>query len=249
MTDATGEALTTRLTTAERERRWANVRPKNAATLIIIDRSGTKPKVLMGRRHTGHKFMPGKFVFPGGRIELGDRKMPVMGALNPRAEAALSARVTRPARHLGRALALASIRETFEETGLMLGTKDYGVPDDVPEGPWEAFREHGVFPDLEAVQFVARAITPPKRPKRFDTRFFAVDRRAIAHEVGGVIGPDAELIELAWVNLEEAKRLDLPTITTVILDELEARLKAGFAPELPVPFYYERNRKFQREVL
>jgi 8-oxo-dGTP pyrophosphatase MutT (NUDIX family) len=249
MTDATGEALTTRLTTAERERRWANVRPKNAATLIIIDRSGTKPKVLMGRRHTGHKFMPGKFVFPGGRIELGDRKMPVMGALNPRAEAALSARVTRPARHLGRALALASIRETFEETGLMLGTKDYGVPDDVPEGPWEAFREHGVFPDLEAVQFVARAITPPKRPKRFDTRFFAVDRRAIAHEVGGVIGPDAELIELAWVNLEEAKRLDLPTITTVILDELETRLKAGFAPELPVPFYYERNRKFQREVL
>ena len=249
MTDATGEALTTRLTTAERERRWANVRPKNAATLIIIDRSGTKPKVLMGRRHTGHKFMPGKFVFPGGRIELGDRKMPVMGALNPRAEAALSARVTRPARHLGRALALASIRETFEETGLMLGTKDYGVPDDVPEGPWQAFREHGVFPDLEAVQFVARAITPPKRPKRFDTRFFAVDRRAIAHEVGGIIGPDAELIELAWVNLEEAKRLDLPTITTVILDELETRLKAGFAPELPVPFYYERNRKFQREVL
>ena len=249
MTDATGEALTTRLTTAERERRWANVRPKNAATLIIIDRAATKPKVLMGRRHTGHKFMPGKFVFPGGRIELGDRKMPVMGALNPRAEAALSARVTRPARHLGRALALASIRETFEETGLMLGTKDYGAPDDVPEGPWQAFREHGVFPDLEAVQFVARAITPPKRPKRFDTRFFAVDRRAIAHEVGGVIGPDAELIELAWVNLEEAKRLDLPTITTVILDELETRLKAGFAPELPVPFYYERNRKFQREVL
>ena len=249
MTDATGEALTTRLTTAERERRWANVRPKNAATLIIIDRSASKPKVLMGRRHTGHKFMPGKFVFPGGRIELGDRKMPVMGALNPRAEAALSARVTRPARHLGRALALASIRETFEETGLMLGTKDYGAPDGVPEGPWEAFREHGVFPDLEAVQFVARAITPPKRPKRFDTRFFAVDRRAIAHEVGGVIGPDAELIELAWVNLEQAKRLDLPTITTVILDELETRLKAGFGPELPVPFYYERNRKFQREVL
>jgi hypothetical protein len=201
MTDATGEALTTRLTTAERERRWPNVRPRDAATLIIIDRSGAKPKVLMGRRHTGHKFMPGKFVFPGGRIELGDRKMAVVGALHPRAEAALSARVTRPPRHLGRALALASIRETFEETGLMLGTKDYGAPDGVPEGPW------------------------------------------------GAIGPDAELIELAWVNLEEAKRLDLPTITTVILDELETRLKAGFGPELPVPFYYERSRKFQREVL
>ena len=249
MSDTRAQSITDRLTGAERDRSSANVRPQDAATLIVIDRTGRAPKVLMGKRHAGHKFMPGKFVFPGGRIEVGDRKMPVMGALNPRAEAALSARVTRPARHLGRALALASIRETFEETGLMLGTKDYGVPADVPEGPWEAFREHGVFPDLEAVQFVARAITPPKRPKRFDTRFFAVDRRAIAHEVGGVIGPDAELIELAWVNLEEAKRLDLPTITTVILDELETRLKAGFAPELPVPFYYERNRKFQREVL
>lgn len=249
MNDATGEALTTRLTTAERERRWANQRPRNAATLIIIDRAAAKPKVLMGRRHTGHKFMPGKFVFPGGRIETGDRHMPVVGALNARAESALSARVTRPPRHLGRALALASIRETFEETGLMLGTKEHGAPDGVPDGPWQAFREHGVFPDLEAVQFVARAITPPKRPKRFDTRFFAVDRRAIAHEVGGVIGPDAELIELAWVNLEEAKRLDLPTITTVILDELETRLNGGFGAELPVPFYYERNRKFQREVL
>lgn len=249
MTDATGEALTTRLTTAERERRWTNVRPKNAATLIIIDRSATKPKVLMGRRHTGHKFMPGKFVFPGGRIELGDRKMPVMGALNPRAEAALSARVTRPPRHLGRALALASIRETFEETGLMLGSKDYGVPDDVPEGPWQAFREHGVFPDLEAVQFVARAITPPKRPKRFDTRFFAVDRTAIADEVGNVVGPDSELVELTWVTIEGARSLDLPVITLTVLEDLEDRTAKGFAHELPVPFYYERRGRFVRELL
>ena len=42
------------------------MRPRNAATLIIIDRKGKEPKVLMGRRHSGHKFMPGKFVFPGG---------------------------------------------------------------------------------------------------------------------------------------------------------------------------------------
>ena len=249
MNDARGETLATKLTTAERERRWPNQRPKNAATLIIIDRSARTPKLLMGKRHTGHKFMPGKFVFPGGRIELGDRHMPVVGALNPRAEAALSARVSRPPQHLGRALALAAIRETFEETGILLGTKAYGAPQEVPEGPWQAFREHGVMPALEAVQFVARAITPPKRPKRFDTRFFAIDREMIAHEVEGIICAESELVEVAWVNLEEAKRLELPTITNVILDELDHRLKAGFAPELPVPFYYERNRKFQREVL
>jgi 8-oxo-dGTP pyrophosphatase MutT (NUDIX family) len=203
----------------------------------------------MGRRHAGHKFMPGKFVFPGGRIEAWDRSMPVTGALHPRAEAALVARMVRPSTSRARALALAAIRETFEETGLMLGTKEHGQPGPVPDGPWAAFREHGVFPDLESLQVVARAITPPRRPKRFDTRFFAVDRTSIAHEVGGVIGPDAELVELAWVTLKQAQDLDLPVITRTILEDLEERIASGFAPELPVPFYYERRRRFLRELL
>ncbi len=65
--------LEQRLTAAERERASANVRPKDAATLMIVDRSGATPKVLLGKRHHGHKFMPGKFVFPGGRLEPNDR--------------------------------------------------------------------------------------------------------------------------------------------------------------------------------
>lgn len=249
MNHASGQALTDRLTSAERERRWPNVRPKDAATLILIDRSGKEPRVLMGRRHHGHKFMPGKFVFPGGRIELGDRHMPVAGTLHPRAEAALMARVTRPPRHIGRALALAAIRETYEETGLLLGTKEHGAPEQAPDGPWTAFRDRNIFPDLEAVQLVARAITPPRRPKRFDTRFFAADRDAIAEEVGGMVGPDSELVELAWVSVEEAQALELPSITQVILEELEHRLAQGFSPDLPVPFYYERHKRFVRELL
>ncbi len=96
---------------------------------------------------------------------------------------------------------------------------------------------------------VARAITPPRRPKRFDTRFFAADRTAIAEEVGGFVGPDSELVELTWVTLPEAKVLDLPVITLSILEELEDRVSKGFAPELPVPFYHERHRKFVRELL
>jgi 8-oxo-dGTP pyrophosphatase MutT (NUDIX family) len=249
VTDTRAQSITDRLTSTERDRNSVNVRPRDAATLIIIDRSAKTPKVLMGRRHPGHKFMPDKFVFPGGRIEAGDRAMPVAGTLSDRAEQALMARVLRPSSQRARALALAAIRETFEETGLMLGTKEHGVPEGVPDGPWSAFREHGVFPDLEALQVVARAITPPRRPKRFDTRFFAVDRTAIAHEIGGVVGPNSELVELAWVTLPEAKRLELPAITGAILDELEHRIAEGFGPELPVPFYYERHRKFQRELL
>ena len=58
------------------------VKPRKAATLILIDRSGPEPKVLMGKRHAGHKFMPGKFVFPGGRVEPADRRMNIAGALD-----------------------------------------------------------------------------------------------------------------------------------------------------------------------
>ncbi len=237
------------LTAAPRERRWPTIRPKDAATLIIIDRTRRDPKVLMGRRHQGHHFMPGKFVFPGGRIEPGDRRMPAFGTLHPRAEAALMARVQRPTIQRGRALALAAIRETFEETGLLLGTKEHGAPDFTPEGPWAAFREHAVLPDLDALQLVARAVTPPMRPKRFDTRFFAIDREAVAGEVPGIVHAEAELIELAWVSIVQAKTLELPAITKVVLDELQDRLSQGFAHELPVPFYYERRRQFVRELL
>jgi 8-oxo-dGTP pyrophosphatase MutT (NUDIX family) len=248
VTNAQALAQIDRLVSAERNPSNPTLRPRDAATLIIIDRKGRHPKVLMGKRHAGHKFMPGKFVFPGGRIEADDRSMSVAGALHPRAEQALMARVTRPSAQRSRALALAAIRETFEETGLLLGTKDYGVPEKVP-GTWSAFQERGVFPDLEALHFIGRAITPPKRVKRFDTRFFAVDRTAIADEVGGVVGPDSELVELTWVTIAEARKLELPPITAVLLGELEARIAAGFGPQLPVPFFYQRRGKFIREEL
>jgi 8-oxo-dGTP pyrophosphatase MutT (NUDIX family) len=239
-----------RLVSAETNPEAPTLRPVDAATLIIIDRKPKIPKVLMGRRHAGLKFMPGKFVFPGGRIEAGDRSMTVTGALHPRAEQALMARVTRPSVQRCRALALAAIRETFEETGLLLGTKDYGNPDTVPDGTaWAAFQERGVYPDLEALHFIGRAITPPKRVRRFDTRFFAVDRSAIADEVEGVIGPESELVELTWVTIAQAKALDLPPITTVILGELESRIAAGFAHQLPVPFFHQQRGRFVRELL
>ena len=241
--------LTKRMTNAERERRWPNLKPKDAATLILIDRVGPKPKVLMGKRHPGHKFMPGKFVFPGGRIEGDDRKMSASGMLHPIVEEKLLKRVQRPTLSRARALGLAAIRETFEETGLMIGTRDHGAPESVPEGPWTAFKDAGVFPDLEALHFIARAVTPPKRPKRFDARFFAVDASAIAHKVEGVVGPETELVELGWIPIEEAKTLDLPTITTVVIDELQKRIEAGMHHRLPVPFYYEVRKAFQREEL
>ncbi len=227
----------------------ARLRPRDAATMIVLDRRGrAAPRVLMGRRNPNLAFMPGKFVFPGGRIELGDRHMPGVGALPDYAEAALVRQVSRPPHHLGRALALAAIRETYEETGLLLGTRAHGAPESVPVG-WAAFGAHGVLPDLESLHLIARAITPPKRVRRFDTRFFAVDRRAVAAEEPGRVCADAEFTELAWVRLDAARRLDLPGITRAILDELEAQIAADFAPHRPIPFHYERHGRRERAVL
>jgi len=104
------------------------MRPRDAATLIIVERARGKTRVLMGKRHAGHKFMPGKFVFPGGAVEPSDRRMSVAGALDEIVEAKLLARTRHTSHDYARGLALAAIRETFEETGLALGVKDFGAP-------------------------------------------------------------------------------------------------------------------------
>jgi 8-oxo-dGTP pyrophosphatase MutT (NUDIX family) len=246
MSSPTDADLARRLTETERDQSFANVRPKDAATLILIDRATEVPRVLLGRRHGGAKFMPDKFVFPGGRVEKSDRLLAIASALHPAVENCLQRRVQRPSAAKARALALAAIRETFEETGLLIGRHHEAPP--TPGGP-DPFAETGIYPDLAALQFVARAITPPRRPRRFDTRFFAADAGAIAHRVEDVIGPDAELVELVWLPITDAQHLDMPTITRVVLEELQARIAAGYEPELPVPFYRMMRRKFVREVL
>ena len=239
------------LTRVERNQTHPNQRWRDAATLILIDRSEPVPKVLLGRRHAGHKFLPGRFVFPGGRVERSDARMPVATPLHAAVEARLLRRVRRPSPAKARAFALAAIRETFEETGLLVGQRQDGAHNaQRPPGRRATlFEQAGVYPDLASIHFVARALTPPGRPRRFDTRFFAADATAIAHRVDGVVGPDAELVELVWLPITEVERLDMPTITKVALKELEARSAAGFGHDLPVPFYRMLNRRFVREVL
>ena len=107
----------------------------------------------------------------------------------------------------------------------------------ISSGVWSAFAEHKILPDLGALHFIGRAITPPGRSRRFDARFFTMDAGTIAHRIEGVTGPDAELTELVWMSLAEAKQLDMPAVTGVMMEELDARIADGFGHELPVPFY------------
>jgi 8-oxo-dGTP pyrophosphatase MutT (NUDIX family) len=216
--------------------------------MIIIDRAAPSPQVLLGRRHPGHKFMPGKFVFPGGRVEPLDRRMAAVSPIAPQVETQLLRHVQRPSGGKAHGLVLAAIRETFEETGLLLGTKSR-APAPSPGGAWDAFVAAGVAPDLAPVHFIARAITPPARTKRFDTRFFAIDASRIAARLDGVVGPDTELTELVWHPIAAAARLDMPAITTAVIEELAARIAAGFSHDLPVPFYRVVNRRRERILL
>jgi 8-oxo-dGTP pyrophosphatase MutT (NUDIX family) len=249
LNDLVPPELTQALQSEARTRNSPNQRPRDAATLILLDHSGTRPHVLLGRRHAGHKFMPGKFVFPGGRIEACDRQMSIAGPLDAIVEQKLNARTRRPSPGFARALALAAIRETFEETGLALGVKDHGAPANAPEGAWARFAATGVFPALDSLDFIARAITPPRRPKRFDTRFFVADAALIAHRTPDIVHSEAELVELVWTPLEEVTKLDMPIITRVILAELAAATSSGMSRFRARPFYHERHKKWLREEL
>jgi 8-oxo-dGTP pyrophosphatase MutT (NUDIX family) len=200
-------------------------RPRDAATLIIVRRDAAEPRLLMGRRHGGHDFMPDKWVFPGGRIDRSDFRAPYAGDLRPEVLARLE-KTAPPARC--RALALTAVRETFEETGLLLARPAAPRPG---AGPWRDFLAHGAEPDLGALDFIARAITPPYRPKRFDARFFMAPAEAL---ISLERLPDCgELDEIAWVDLEEAAGLDLPNITRFVIQELALRLDD---PARPAPF-------------
>jgi 8-oxo-dGTP pyrophosphatase MutT (NUDIX family) len=232
----------------KRDQSHPNLRPRDASTLILLDRAGPTLKVLMGRRHDRHKFMPGKFVFPGGRVEIYDGRMPASGSLAPEIEARLLKNVQRPSAVKARALALAAIRETCEETGLVLGVRSPHAPA-VPTEDWRPFADASVLPDLAGLHFIARAITPPRRPRRFDTRFFAADAEAIAHRIDGAVGPHGEFDDLVWVPLTEARDLELPTITRVVLDELEKQTAVGLRTDQAVPFYRMLGGKFTRVML
>ncbi len=224
------------------------MRPRDAATLVLVDRNAREPRVLLGLRHSRHVFIPGKYVFPGGRVDPTDGKMAALGDLDPLSAQRLTTRLRRPSAARGRALALAAIRETGEETGLLLGrsTGDTAPP---PASEWRRFVDAGVLPDLSALTFVFRAITPPKRPRRYDTRFFLAFRDAVGAELPDAVGPDREFIDLKWMTFTEAEKADLPTITKIVLTEAARRLDLAAAAQPPVPYFYFRNGRFHRDEI
>ena len=231
--------------------RGAYIRPRDAATLIVIDQSGKTPKVLMGKRHENSAFMPGKYVFPGGRVNASDSRARPLRDLPSATLDKLTCKMKgKASSHRARALVMAAIRETFEETGLALGAPhDGAISSRSPD--WRGYFRTGLAPRLDQFLFAARAITPPGRPRRFDARFFIADAEVIAAHSPAANTGDGELLDIAWLGLHEAMDKDIPLITRIILAEIQDRLASsdGWSPDYPVPFYYYRANRFYREEL
>lgn len=223
-----------------------SLQPKDSATLIIVDRSGKAPRVLFGKRNEKQAFMPGKYVFPGGRLDAADRQIKPLDELGEVCMRRLGMSVQKWTPSRGRALALAAIRETAEETGLLIGRKSDGVTSKAEA--WSPFVSKQIRPSLSGLTFVARAITPPKRSRRFDSRFFLADRESVGDEIGGIVGPDTELVSLDWLSFEDALEADLPNITKVVVREVADRMKSGEMGR-PASFFCFRNGKFWRREL
>ncbi len=211
------------------------LRPKDAETLVLVRRGSGGARILMGQRHGDMAFMANKFVFPGGRLDPGDMRIAIASELKPEVAARAGLGIG-PVR--ARGLALAAIRETFEETGILLGERAEKMPR-TRAPAWKKFFAHKIMPRLDALEMIARAVTPPNRTRRFDARFFMADAGAIGHQLDGA--ETEELLTPTWLTIAEARALDLPSITRTVLDEIEARI--GGEHDRPVPFYrYTRGK-------
>lgn len=212
-----------------------NMRAKDAASIILFDRSGGDLKVLVGKRSKKHVFMPDLFVFPGGKRDVSDYRLSFASDLKDQTHHKLFKTFKRPATTSStRALALAAMRELQEETGLC---------------SWdESVSRFG--PNLTPLRFVARAITPPGHIRRYDTRFFSafVDELDLNAQH---IHDSNELQELQWLSVRHKSSVRMPTITQLVLDDAIAAMTANVqsAIEPATVQYVVRHKRFHRMFL
>ena len=167
------------------------IRARHAASLLVVRFNAGEPEVLMGMRGHKHRFMPNRLVFPGGAVDRVDLTAPCSTGLSPHTERLLRKNANA---HLAHGIGAAAARELLEETGLSLGTP----------------------PSLDGLEFLARAVTPPSNPIRFNARFLVVD----ADRVSGSLGGDGELDNLRFYGMHEAMALDLALPTRRVMERL-----------------------------
>jgi 8-oxo-dGTP pyrophosphatase MutT (NUDIX family) len=174
--------------------RFRSARSQDAGSLVLVRRGPAGPEVLLGRRAGKHRFLPNVYAFPGGRVDSSDRsEIPLKSLKNINS-------TLRP-------MAMAAVRETWEETGIALGRIEAGR----------------LRPDLSGLRYLCRAITPSESPIRFHARFFLQDATGLSVTLEG----SGELLDLAFRPLDAALRMPLADITEFLL-----RLVGELGPDL-----------------
>ena len=189
--------------------------PRNAASLILLKGDNKDIKVLLGKRSSKARFMPGAWVFPGGVIDKKDFKQNITSSLDPKIIKKLAVANNF---NFANALAVTAIRETAEETGLLLGKFNKNVPNknlDLQNGI-DFLASHNLVPDLSKISYLGRAITPTFSPIRFHARFFVADSIYLK----GKIQTTNELVEIDWISVQQARELPMADVTEFMIQEL-----------------------------
>jgi 8-oxo-dGTP pyrophosphatase MutT (NUDIX family) len=210
------------------------VRPRDAASLILLRDEGRGHQVLVGRRPPKARFLPGRYVFPGGSVEPDDSRAGSASELN---RELIDLMAVGGSLMQARGLAMAAVRETFEETGLLLA-----APGDVGaarSASWTAIGANGLAPALHRLAYVGRAITPVEHPIRFHARFFVAD----AQYTTGALGGDSELEDLHWCPVSELARLPTMDVQAFMLTHAIATLTSNNAQTKGKPLFTRRAGK------
>ena len=191
------------------------VHPRDASSIIIIDKKKNDLHVLMGKRSAKSRFMPNIYVFPGGAVEKTDHKINKIFKLSTKIRKDL---LKSKSNNHTIALMLAAIRETAEETGLYLVTHKKLIIQKklIDNNLLDLCLKKSSAPAINKLQYFGRAITPSYLKIRFHARFFVSNFK----DYKGKIKTNGELEDIGWVNINEAKNLPMADVTEFLINRL-----------------------------
>ncbi|HVE75020.1 MAG TPA: NUDIX hydrolase [Mycobacteriales bacterium] len=205
--------------------------PRPAATVALLREGPSGPETYLLRRVRGMAFAGGMHVFPGGSVDPVDATTVTAWSGPTPQEWAVAFGCPEP---LARALVCAAVRETFEESGVLLaGPSPDEVLADVSSAEWEServalearetslsdvLRQRGLVLRADLLRPLAHWITPELEPRRFDTRFFLAE--VPAGQVCRDVGSEADL--RIWLRPEQALSQGLKMLppTAMVLTDL-----------------------------
>ncbi|MGZ4495161.1 MAG: NUDIX hydrolase [Nocardioides sp.] len=192
------------------------VEPRHASTVVLLregDRTPGSLEVYLLRRHVDMAFAAGMCVFPGGGVDPRDFDHQIGWAGPSAADWSAAMGVDEP---LARALVCAAVRETFEESGVLLaGPTADSVVEDTTGDDWEEDRRALEAREVSFTEFLARRglvlrtdllklwgswTTPVFEPRRFTARFFVAELPA--GQVTRDVSTESE--EVVWLPVREA---------------------------------------------